>query len=92
MISAEFDERGTTLIAEIVDMALHKDTEQRVKGQLLLGLARFVWPALASMTVKSEDAPQTAFVLNLAAEKIEVKPQKSADVTDVIDENDANFP
>ena len=78
MIENEFDKRGTSLIQEMVDMAVSSSTEPRVRAQLLLGMARFVYPQLTAVTVKQEDAPQTSFVLNLGDRAIEVKASESS--------------
>ena len=71
MIAAEFESRGTTLIQEMVDLAM--TAEPRVRASMLLGMARFVYPQLTAVTIKNQDAPQTAFILNLGTETIEVK-------------------
>lgn len=71
-INDEFGKRGTSLIAELIDLAM-TTKEDRVKAQVLLGISRYVYPQLQSLTVKNEEAPQTAFVLNLGSEVIEVK-------------------
>ena len=74
MINAEFDERGTSLIQEMVALAMAQSTEPRVRAQLLLGMARFLFPTLTAIAVKTSDAPQTSFVLDLGGgEVIEVK-------------------
>lgn len=74
MIEDQFAERGTSLMKEMVELAMAASTEPRVRAQLLLGMARFVYPQLQAITVKHDDAPQTAFILDLGGgETLEVK-------------------
>ena len=73
MIEAEFDERGSSLIGELVDLAMNcKD--DAVRSKTLLGLSRYVYPTLTALAIKQSDAPQTAFILDLGGgEALEVK-------------------
>ena len=69
------------MVKEMVDLALNSP-DHGVRSKLLLGMAKFIYPQLQSVTVRQDDAPTTAFVLNLGGDNvtIEAKP-KTIDVT-----------
>ena len=76
MIREEFEERGTSLIAELVDLAM-TCKDPAVRSKTLLGLSRYVYPTLTAVAVRNDSAPQTAFVLDLGGKGvIEVKPEQ----------------
>ena len=76
MIEAEFDTRGTSLIAELVDLAM-TCKDPAVRSKTLLGLSRYVWPTLTAVAIRNDSAPQTGFLLDLGGDHvIEVKPDQ----------------
>ena len=77
LIDYHFEDRGTHIIKEMVDMAMDSP-DHSVRSKLLLGMARFIYPHLQSVTVKNEDAPATAFVLNLGGESVTIQAKDKA--------------
>ena len=76
MIEEQFDERGSSLIGELVDLAM-TCKDDAVRSKTLLGLSRYVWPTLTAIAIKQDNAPQTGFLLDLGGDRvIEVKPEQ----------------
>ena len=76
MIEEQFDERGSSLIGELVDLAM-TCKDDAVRSKTLLGLSRYVWPTLTAIAIKQDSAPQTGFLLDLGGDRvIEVKPEQ----------------